>query len=413
MKLRKLCLGWVRFPWFQLAWLGPLGLLVASHMMGCGQVGPLAAPGHQSLGCPSCHTGGKGLVRQLPGGSTIMDQACLACHSGHGEHNPQQVAGRTPGCIACHGEHHGKEALTLVPDRLCTICHASIRRKDGRTPGCLNVPDWDRHPEFLPQRLGVAPGPRNFVFSHGTHLRSEGVRGPDGGSQVLKCGTCHQPDEAGRSMKPARYEGNCAGCHRLIVELTGVKDGPAAEVSRRLPARHATVEEVRSDMRQKLVDKIIRVPELLRGQSADDGRWPLREPDPPMQSGRWNWVERQMQEFDRQLFDHGGGCPRCHLETNPRKGLPSYQPTELPVQSLPRAFFNHHAHRQTECWKCHSVASSTSPRDVQTPPIQVCRTCHTGGPLRQPSQVRATCVGCHTYHPPAQKRRELLDRLPR
>jgi predicted CXXCH cytochrome family protein len=120
-------------------------------------------------------------------------------------------------------------------------------------------------------------------------------------------------------------------------------------------------------------------------------------------------VERQLKELNHQLFDHGGGCRYCH-EPAPRNGLPAFAPTGIPTRGLDRAFFSHHAHRGVDCTTCHAVEGSTAPRDVKIPPLSVCATCHREERPRRMTEVQATCVGCHTYHPNGQKRREVMGR---
>lgn len=419
MTLKNSNMFWRKRAWFLIVGLGFGGFVLTTSISGYGLTGSLVAPGHQGLsslgmqGCSICHPGGAGLARQLPGGSASMDRACEVCHKGHSIHHPQQLISQTKRCTACHREHHGKEELTYVPDHLCTSCHARLERQDGQQPTCLNVTDWPCHPEFAPQRQAFAVKPRQVdFFSHKGHLRSEGVRGPNGSLQVLKCSACHQPDKDARFMQPARYQESCAPCHLLSVQLTGVKEGSAIAEFRKQPARHAQVKDVRGDLFERLVRLLGQAPEVLQREQPLQGQRLIHRVESRVEDSRWEWIERQVKALDRQLFVHGGGCRSCHQPEDSADGVPVFNVPGIPSHSLARAFFNHHAHRRTECVNCHAVMSSGFPQDVKTPAIQICQKCHTEGPLRRVNEVRATCVGCHTYHPSCQKNRELREFMP-
>ncbi len=410
-----------RRPWrfrllYHTPWLALVALFLLSRLPGCHgvmQPGPMAARGHQGLMCQQCHPGGTGLARQTPQGSLAMDRACLSCHQGHKIHHLQQVAHRTPRCLHCHREHHGREELTRVADYRCRSCHANLQREDGLQSSCLGVPDWIGHPEFTSVRVGAARGTRRLHFSHQAHLQPEGILGRDRKPVRLECGMCHQPDAAGRYMEPVRYETSCAFCHPLSVQVAVTREGPAAEAFRRQPARHAEPREVQADLRERLVRLVQQAPELLRRESFGEKRWPLRRPEAAAEEKQWDWVERQLDGLNHRLFTLSGGCKFCHMAAPPKDGVPSLTPTGLPARALVGAFFNHHSHREVGCATCHAAASRTSPRESAMPSVAVCHTCHRDSQPRRPSEVRAACAGCHTYHTAAQKRRETVAPLPR
>jgi hypothetical protein len=89
-----------------------------------------------------------------------------------------------------------------------------------------------------------------------------------------------------------------------------------------------------------------------------------------------------------------GPCLKCHELDASRARMAQVRIAE-PVMS--HSIFNHAPHvTATKCESCHGgVSKSKFATDVNVPGVAVCQTCH------RPSQVRANCATCHTYHPPS------------
>jgi predicted CXXCH cytochrome family protein len=213
-------------------------------------------------------------------------------------------------------------------------------------------------------------------------------------------------------MKPVTYTSACATCHPLSVWLAGVLDGSVAEEFLR-PALHAEPKMVIAELRDRLSRSIDRAPAMLRAGPPVIPRWPLRDIEPRLDDKPSEWVERQLRDLKRQLFDLGGGCKACHIPGPLKDGAPSFEPTDIPARSLRRAVFSHYAHRQSECLVCHAVAASKSPAVLKSPSIHDCANCHVDGSPRRAFEVQASCRDCHVYHPPDQKPKNLLELLGR
>jgi hypothetical protein len=66
---------------------------------------------------------------------------------------------------------------------------------------------------------------------------------------------------------------------------------------------------------------------------------------------------------------------------------------------MPKASFDHAAHKQAPCGDCHLAAKSNKSSDVLMPTIKECRDCHAG---TEPvvGKVKSDCAMCHGYHMP-------------
>ncbi len=87
-----------------------------------------------------------------------------------------------------------------------------------------------------------------------------------------------------------------------------------------------------------------------------------------------------------------GPCLKCHeMDT----GRARMAPVRVAEPVMAQSVFNHAPHvTDATCESCHSgVRTSKFATDVNVPGVAQCQTCH------RPSQVRANCVTCHTYHP--------------
>jgi hypothetical protein len=127
---------------------------------------------------------------------------------------------------------------------------------------------------------------------------------------------------------------------------------------------------------------------------------------PPLSAEEHAWVNRQLAQMERLLFDGPGGCQWCHQEKTSADrrpgGLPEYFPSGIPARWFGHAVFSHKSHRLLACTECHGGApASETSRDVLLPGIETCRSCHSP---QARSPARSDCVECHTYHPQAEQR---------
>jgi hypothetical protein len=257
------------------------------------------------------------------------------------------------------------------------------------------------HPEFSLWRQEEPYDPGRLHFNHQVHLQPGGVFGPDGEPARLNCASCHEPDEQRRYLKPINYERHCARCHVLAVQVLGNwGDEPiraAAEQFRAQPAPHRAPAEVRAALRDRLTQFVQEHPAVLGPAAARPLARPIPGPQPgstaPIEKG--TWVNDQLRQTERFLFDGPGGCRHCHerASSDAPGGLPQYERTNLLNRWLPRSQFDHDSHRMLACTECHAATESRRAADLLLPRIDNCRQCHN-------SRVGAPteCIDCHRYH---------------
>jgi hypothetical protein len=403
---------WLRRTVRQLAWGAALAgavLVVLTFWPGrptAYQAGPLS-PAHRMFnnGCGRCHTEPFEVARRLrpadAGVHSVTDQACGQCHEG-ALHNEQQD--HTPACADCHREHGGASLAAHVANSHCTACHANLRLKDGEPPAVQNVHSFaGDHPEFALFRAGEPRDPGRLRFNHQVHLQEGGVGGPGRRAVALDCASCHQPDPDRRSFLPINYERHCAQCHPLPAQVLG---GPADEPARRaadefarVPAPHRPPAEVRAALRERFTQFAQEHPAAVAGPGEPGRAVPGASPAGPPAGDRAAWVDGQLREAERALFDGGGGCRYCHERTDSvpaaarAGGLPELRPTNLLARWFPASRFDHDSHRLLACTECHPAPGSTTAADVLLPRIDTCRKCH-----NPQAGARGDCIACHRYH---------------
>ncbi len=373
--------------------------------------GPLHTA-HQSIGadCNACH--GANFQR-------VSNQACSSCHAGTQHHVPWDSPARARfaamQCAGCHVEHSTPSQLVDTGSRQCVACHADLRKLDPETP-LQNATDFGiDHPGFslaLTEPHGEGTGtvwqtrleradfrPRspehsNLKFSHEVHMDKRGIKSPDG-DQVLKCDDCHQADASGRSMQPIRMEAHCSRCHSLLYD----ENDPTSAVP------HGALKPVFTALEDHFSRMFL--------QPAAQGGMPAQRRRPggehvaltrDEQRRALEWTTSQTMQAAHELLEKRV-CFECHTITR----LPGevaldqwrIEPVKLASSWMPRAQFNHAAHRSSTCVSCHRAAeNSRSSTDVLMPDIKECRTCHGGS--HDKTRLASDCTMCHRLHIPGR-----------
>ena len=390
------------------------GALVPSDALW--QPGPLHTV-HQSIGgnCNACHGTAFGRV---------ADRACITCHPATQHHVPIESPARarfaSMRCADCHVEHATPSRLVDTGSRSCVACHADLRKLDPNTP-LQNVTDFGSgHPDFTlallePERAdgkvvwrtrmgpsGFRPRPEehsNLKFSHQVHMDEHGIKSPTG-DQRLTCGDCHQTDASGRSMAPIRMQQHCARCHSLQFDEN---DSSTAVPHGDLKLMFTALEEHFSRMFLQ---------QITPGARPSDRRRPGGEQTVMTrdeQRRALEWTTRESLQAARELLEKRV-CVECHTVTRlpGLTGVEQWRVEDVKLTSswMPRAQFNHAAHRSSDCVSCHTGADqSRSSSDVLMPDIKQCRSCHGGSHER--ARLASDCTMCHRLHLPG--RGEIVD----
>jgi predicted CXXCH cytochrome family protein len=378
--------------------------------------GPLHTA-HQSIGtrCDACHV--KPFER-------VRDQECFACHAAVAHHVDVRSSDvslfHNVQCTSCHLEHKQPASLVQRDPRVCTDCHADLKRRKPNTT-VEDVTDFGSdHPEFrltvlASTRIGdedMSPtwratrldrnDPEAFVehshlrFSHAQHLDPKGVKSPTG-ERVLSCQDCHRPNASGRDMLPIRMETHCSGCHSLRFDEhdpgSGVPHGDLAGLYKTLREHFSRAYLVQSGAPPGLGDARLRRP----GNE-------LRILTEREQRRARDWVDAQSLKIAQELLEKRV-CADCHeVRRAPgRTGLEQWrvEPVQLTSNWMPRARFDHAAHVSETCVSCHAEApKSKHATDILLPDIARCRECHDG--VGSSAKVASDCLMCHPFHIPSR-----------
>jgi hypothetical protein len=396
--------------------------------------------------CRQCHTETfqtlHRFLKQNPSIHAVTDAACSQCHAG-APHHPDKVSHETA-CVGCHREHHGQAVLARVPDGDCVSCHRDLTGQGMKagTTAFQNVPGFASHPDFVKRWQGAPADPGTIRFNHKVHVDPAGVAVRDTKQleaqwgekpprdavqlETLHCVQCHQPDEAGRYMKPINYEQHCQSCHPLTVQVGTTLQTPAAMHARQQfaaqPAPHVEPVAVRAALRQRLTafiqqadhQSFLGVPEAEEPLRPVPGAW---TGPPPVTKQQFEWVNRQLQQVEDVLFNKPGGCVYCHREEHPNRraadGLPVYAPSRInnrvfPVigasaRWFPYSRFSHVSHQMLNCAGCHQgIHDSDRTGTLNMPTLADCRVCHSQAAS---GKARGACAECHTYHPQDEKQK--------
>lgn len=418
--------------------------------------GPLSSA-HANLknDCQSCH------VEPFV---AVTDKACVGCHTG--EHKAMStahanaptamlLAARAPPggfdkflagvgqafsrpqgrCVECHTEHEGAGPMAATPQKFCADCHEGMNgrlKAAGHPTELADAGDFGTsHPDFRPL-VHAAPGAKpvraalgkppldynGLKFPHDLHLQAAGgvarmaasFRGRYDFGKKLECSNCHKPDADGVRIKPVEMERDCAMCHSLAFETVG-------GVTRTL--RHGEPGQVVADLTAYYRSTPPARPLQLGGMER-------RRPGQYAEGQVYNIYFREVavrpsraQDAVRAVFSKGGACYDCHTIFAPTSGNDwRVMAVNQTPRFLQKGWFDHDAHRETECADCHTAASaSKQSADLLVPGLRQCRDCHVGeGGARLVKVETATespCAMCHEYHsdggkpwmPPTQRKK--------
>jgi len=404
-------------PALAAVWLAWHGVARDTHVYSAGKMSPAHAV--LSRECAACHVSNAGSFRVR-----VENQACLDCHDGPIHHANQLF---TPGCATCHAEHHGPVRLASTSDANCAQCHGDLRPSSGSVHVSRSVSNFaSGHPEFAVLR-DKRGDPATVKFNHAVHLHA-GLRGPNSSDHLvqLECEDCHRasivndPWRFGDAqLKPAssssrsdpgvppakntralmavpKFAQTCSACHLLQFDKRFADGVP-----------HDKPEVIHDFIAKQFQEYIAAHPAELHV---------ARDPDrnvaekPMLPSSRLvtpsQWVTERAAEAEDLLWRKT--CKQCHtlivLQNAP---LPKIALSNITAQWLPRARFDHDAHRGFSCISCHATATfSQNTSDVLLPGIATCQTCHASGE----GHAESRCFECHTYHD-WSKRKEVRPRF--
>ena len=368
--------------------------------------------------CATCHLPSKTAYREHS-----SEKACFACHDGPA-HRANQVAADVPECGACHMEHRGRVRLASTPDASCSSCHSDLKTTGAPATVVRFISTFNtNHPDMAIFRE-KRKDPGTIRVNHSVHMKPN-LLGPHGAVQ-LECADCHKqlvaaargdwkygtsqvspaapvapvstpapiptamksdlyaPDPAHALMSLPKFAESCAACHLL-------------QFDPRLPDQvpHDKTDVVHAFVVKKFEAYIAAHPEELR----EGGGEVRRIPTQPAPAGARvvtpsQWVAERTQEAEKLLW--GKTCHQCHVLTPAEApALPKVEPANYTSRWLPKARFDHDAHRGFSCASCHPKGlTSKDTADILIPQIATCKTCHAPGN----AQVESRCFECHAYH---------------
>jgi len=363
--------------------------------------------GHHRLeaACGTCH--------QVPF-QPVRDAACRSCHKDIADHARATAAHASVSvearCAECHLDHRGEDVTPRTASGPCADCHASIQTRYP-TSALASVSDFAvDHPEFKRTMIDVRTGRSErrpidgaaplqemsgLKFPHDKHLVATGVRAPSG-RRTLECADCHEKDEANERFQPIRMADHCADCHRLEFEPS---------VSAR-QAPHGSPEAVVTALKEFYARAALGDASIDVTESDALDRKPAATSAPTAATGALQWSNRKAAAVAVDLIETRS-CIQCHKVSASAGPAPwRIEPVRITSHWLPGAAFDHKAHRQSACEKCHDARASKTSSDILIPTIAVCQTCH-GGERPRPGALRSPCESCHAFHhPPLEAVRE-------
>jgi len=379
--------------------------------------------GHAVLteNCATCHAPSKTAYREH-----TTEKACFACHDGPA-HRTNQIAADVPECGYCHLEHRGRVRLVATPDGTCARCHADLKTSGAPATVVKSISSFNTdHPEIAIFREH-RKDPGTIRVNHFVHMKPN-LLGPHGAVQ-LECADCHKqlqaaarggwrfassetaaagipapgpaalkgdlyaPDPAHALMSMPKFAESCAACHLLQFD---------ARMPDQVP--HDKPEVVHAFVVKKFEVYIAAHPAELRENAGAERRIPTQPaPSAARVVSPSQWVTERTQEAEKLLW--GKTCRQCHVLTPAQApALPKVESANYTPRWLPKARFDHDAHRGFACASCHPGGlTSKDTADVLVPQLATCKTCHAPGG----EHVESGCFECHAYHD-WSKRKEIV-----
>ena len=360
---------------------------------------------HRLLGddCGACHQAAF---------EAVPDSSCLSCHAQTAHHvnvlefPASQLEQRR--CATCHIEHNEPSFLVVEDDGGCVACHRENIGKKGEPPKLLSVKNFELdHPEFRVSvpRLDAAGDWRidrvalthkdlksssNLKFPHDVHLNETGVEGRQG-LTVLDCVDCHQSEVGGKRMLPVTMESHCADCHQLEFD----PEFPERQLPHGSPALLLPILEEFYAKR------------TLIGRDLEAGRstFPAERPgeasrlEASLRSEALVVARRHALVMAEEIFERTT-CATCHQvqRDNDPTGEPVWSVKSIKINEtwMPKAIFDHEAHRSETCESCHAATQSNLADDILLPAIDSCRSCHASQPRE--AHLVSPCLDCHQFH---------------
>ena len=242
-------------------------------------------------------------------------------------------------------------------------------------------------PRFTRASLDSRPQEETgLVFPHDIHVSqtsSVARMQVSQGKGLPECADCHVPDRSGERFRPVDMETSCQSCHSLAWDRVGGR-------VRNLP--HGDVEGVAATIRAFSGRGGMFVPGMRRRPGMADG-------------AGYGRAMFNAGAAVRATFQPGGQCYGCH-QVRPAPTPVGFDvvPVRQPLRYLSEGWFDHKAHKDSQCVDCHRAETSSSAKDVMLPDLANCRTCHVGEghPLKTLAsgkrQVSSNCSMCHSYH---------------
>lgn len=115
-------------------------------------------------------------------------------------------------------------------------------------------------------------------------------------------------------------------------------------------------------------------------------------------------IDEVLQKAQRAAADvfERTSCKICHevdIVDDPSRDSPwQVRPVRVAQVWMPKSWFDHQAHVNEDCARCHDAEGSSEASDVNMPDIESCRDCHGGGEATD--KLASTCVECHIFHLP-------------
>jgi len=349
--------------------------------------------------CDTCHEGAFSLVK---------DRACLTCHASVGDHIEPAITRdfetahrdlQRTRCAQCHEEHRGLRSLVIRENALCVKCHRSLNKTSPQA-GIREVRGFpDGHPQFRATLVSDAAKKSVARFDLG------GDPKPVDHPNLNFSHAAHLDRDKFKAL--GKEPMVCINCHApepsgqgfLPITYKGqCQSCHALKFDAELPWKEVphgddigTEAAIEGFYAVIAVDRGVPSPPTPEIERRVPGTAALQtEP-----SGRREWVRQQTARALEVVFDEKRGCFYCHVP-DPARGQFRVAPVMLLTRFLAPARFDHAKHRPVDCAYCHSALDSDTSSDVLIPGIERCVACHGGETTSL--NVQSTCTTCHVFH---------------